>query len=252
MAQENGLTRHDLETAFRELGLREGLPVEVHSSLSSFGRVAGGAETVIAALMAVVGPSGTIVMSAYPVSKVLPLTAEDKANGLTCKVSIFPEHAHVASGMGVIADTFRQRPDVVVGRGVHRVAAWGKEAQVYAEQGYEHLLAVQGYGLLLGVDINRLSSMHSVEHCVPAAFWERFQLPADIVEKYPPDRWYVEAGNQTEASGWNKIQAEAFRKKMIREQIIGKARCLFFKAGDVVGLYREALLRDPDGLFGLP
>lgn len=37
---------------FRKIGLQEGMSVEVHSSLSSFGFVDGGADTVIDALMA--------------------------------------------------------------------------------------------------------------------------------------------------------------------------------------------------------
>ena len=58
------VTQQDLVQAFRELGVREGMALEVHSSLSSFGRVEGGAETVIAALMESVGGSGSIFITA--------------------------------------------------------------------------------------------------------------------------------------------------------------------------------------------
>ena len=46
------MNKDELITAFRAIGLREGMTLEVHSSLSSFGLVEGGAQSVIDALMA--------------------------------------------------------------------------------------------------------------------------------------------------------------------------------------------------------
>ena len=86
------LTQVNIESGLRRLGLEEGQIVEVHSSLSSFGRVNGGPETVINALMNVVGPEGAIVMSAYPVSKVLPLSEEEKAWGILAKVRLYDDN----------------------------------------------------------------------------------------------------------------------------------------------------------------
>lgn len=57
--------RKELERGFRELGLDSGSKVVVHSSLSSFGRVEGGAETVVDALLNVVRPSGTVVAPTF-------------------------------------------------------------------------------------------------------------------------------------------------------------------------------------------
>jgi aminoglycoside 3-N-acetyltransferase len=53
--------RHsELTAGFRRLGLPEGRVVFVHASLSSLGWVVGGAETVVRALLAAVGPAGTL------------------------------------------------------------------------------------------------------------------------------------------------------------------------------------------------
>lgn len=46
------------------MGLKPGMEIEVHSSLSSFGNVVGGAETVIEALMECVTEQGSIFMPA--------------------------------------------------------------------------------------------------------------------------------------------------------------------------------------------
>ena len=44
------MNKDDLVIAFRAIGLREGMTLEVHSSLRSFGQVEGGAQSVIDAL----------------------------------------------------------------------------------------------------------------------------------------------------------------------------------------------------------
>ena len=107
------LTQKDIEAGLRELGLRRGDAVEVHSSLSSFGWVEGGATTVIEALMSVVGKEGALVMSAYPVSPPIPLTEEEEARGITWKVRLLDLNSDEKTGLGAVADAFRKRPDVI-------------------------------------------------------------------------------------------------------------------------------------------
>ena len=103
------------------------MELEVHSSLKSFGYVEGGALTVIEALKEVVGCTGSIFMPALRLSPRLSISEEDEKLGITCKIKILsPDTEH--SAMGLIADTFRQMPDVLTGDGVFRVSAWGKNA----------------------------------------------------------------------------------------------------------------------------
>jgi aminoglycoside 3-N-acetyltransferase len=54
------VTRSQLERGLRALGVRPRSIVMVHTSLRSFGWVVGGSETVIGALLAAVGPGGTV------------------------------------------------------------------------------------------------------------------------------------------------------------------------------------------------
>lgn len=88
---DKALTKEDPAQAFGAIGVRAGMALKVHSSLSSFGRVEGGVETVIAALMESVGESGSIFMPALRLSPVLPLTDEDRALGITTKIRVLPE-----------------------------------------------------------------------------------------------------------------------------------------------------------------
>ena len=246
------LTRTDVETGLRTLGLADGMAIEVHSSLSAFGTVDGGAETVIDALMNVIGPDGALVMPAFPYSPPQPLSDEDQARGIVLKLRLLTPDASERTGMGVIADTFRRRPDVVTGPGFHRTCAWGKDVDKHS-QSFQHLLDIDGWALLLGVDIHSLSTMHYAEHRaggVPAGITACFAAGADLKVDYPPDKWYVEVGSTPE-DGWGKIQAEAFRRGLIRQRLIGSARCLLFRAAAVTAIFEEALRADPYGLFGV-
>ncbi|MCH2661659.1 AAC(3) family N-acetyltransferase, partial [bacterium] len=54
-----------LAADFQRLGLTAGDTVFVHSALSTLGHVEGGADTVIAALLSVVGHSGTLAAPAF-------------------------------------------------------------------------------------------------------------------------------------------------------------------------------------------
>ena len=243
------LTQVDIESGLRRLGLEEGQIVEVHSSLSSFAWVNGGPDTVINALMNVVGPEGAIVMSAYPVSKVLPLSEEEKAWGILAKVRLYDDDYRGPTGMGVIADEFCHRPGTILGPGPHRVCAWGKNAKQLS-QGYHVLLEMDGWVLLLGVDIERCSSMHQAEkYPLPPEIAHYFELPPEISQRYSDD-FYVAYG-QTPENAWLKIQAQAEQQGIIKIGQVGQATCRFFKARPVVTAYGEGLRTDPWTLYGV-
>jgi aminoglycoside N3'-acetyltransferase len=244
-----GLTQSKIEDGLRQLGLTRGDAVEVHSSLSNFGWVEGGAATVVDALMNIVGNEGSLVMSAYPVSKPLPLTKKEKARGILAMVQTFDEDYDGPTGMGRIADEFRQRPGTILGEGFHRVCAWGHNAQLHSK-GYEYLLEIDGSVLLLGVGLGNCSSMHQAEKVgIPLEITEFFKVPDDIRRDYPEDM-YISYGS-TPDDAWGKVWKEAEDRGLIKRRRIGEADCKLFKARPVVGMYEEALRTDPFGLFGV-
>jgi aminoglycoside N3'-acetyltransferase len=244
------LTRTDIEDGLRRLGLAQGDAVEVHSSLSSFGWVEGGAVTVVDALMNVVGEEGALVMSAYPVSKPLPLTDAERARGILAKVRIYGEDYDGPTGMGAIADAFRARPGTVLGTGIHRVCAWGYDAERHS-RGYRYLLEIDGWALLLGMGIGCCSSMHQAESVdIPAEITRVFELPDDLRRDYPEDMYYIAYGSAPD-DAWEKVRAEAERRGLIKRHRIGNAECMLFKARSVVGIYEYARRTDPFGLYGI-
>jgi aminoglycoside N3'-acetyltransferase len=254
------LSQCDIVDGLKMLGLEPGMAIEVHSSLSRFGPVEGGAPTVINALIEAVGEQGAIVMTADLISPLLPLTEEDKARGIYAKVRLLDENADCKSGMGVIADTFRKRPNTCLGKGVHRVCAWGRDAELHS-QGFKYLLSIDGWALLIGVDINRCSSMHIAEETVklPREIYAHFELPEAIQQEldraYPDSEgWYVQYNGPhapVADDAWGKVVLEAERRGLIRRGQIGQAECMLFKVKSVVNIFEDFRRTDPFKLFGI-
>lgn len=239
----------ELIEELKKIGIREGMNLEVHSSLSSFGFVDGGADTVIDALMECVTEQGSIFMPSLCLSPELMLTEEDKRLGITTKIKILPENS-LRTAMGMIADTFRQREGVVTGSGVIRTSGWGLHGDMAASGGLDYVIANGGKALLLGVDIYKLTAMHYVEEPLPAEIRNRFAPTEEVNRKYPADQWLIECG-EFPTKPWYIIQDMAYQRGMIRDGYIGKCKYMFFNIGDVVGIYKEMLEQNPYKLYGL-
>lgn len=170
--------RHDLLDAFRAAGLGPGQAVIVHASLSSLGYVCGGAQTVIEALIACVGPEGTLMM---PTQSWKNLDPEDGVHwevppelwqDIRDNWPAYDPATTPTNTMGAVAELFRRWPGAV--RSPHparSVAAWGRHAQYLAG---EHDLSnifgdgsplgrlydLDGKVLLIGVGHDKNTSLH--------------------------------------------------------------------------------------------
>jgi len=175
------LTKDILVRDLKRLGVREGITMIVHSSLSSLGWVCGGAVTVIQALMETVTEEGTIVMptqttyNSEPSYWQNPPVPGDWWEPIREHMPTYDPYVSPTRGMGVIVETFRSFPGVI--RSAHpsySFAAWGKDKEkiIFGHSidygfGEESPLAriydVDGYVLLLGVDYDSNTSMHLAE-----------------------------------------------------------------------------------------
>ena len=98
------------------LGVKKGDVLVVHSSLKSMGKVDGGANTVIDALIEVVGKEGTILFPALTYSPCYSTLKFDVKNTPSC--------------VGYISEVFRNRPDIIRSfHPTHSVCAFGKFAK---------------------------------------------------------------------------------------------------------------------------
>ncbi|MEO0995322.1 MAG: AAC(3) family N-acetyltransferase [Pseudomonadota bacterium] len=166
----------------RRLGVIPGEVLMVHASLSALGPVKGGAETVVDALLAAIGPEGTLVMPAFlEVAVCVEGIVESAPHALIEKArETFPtDPANARSEMGAIPEALRTRPGTQ--RSAHpttSVIATGPRAAEVLEphpvawatgvaSPFARMTEMDAQMLLLGVGFNRLSLLHHAEGLVP-------------------------------------------------------------------------------------
>jgi aminoglycoside 3-N-acetyltransferase len=117
------VTKLDIEDGLKKIGLSKGDVVAVHGSLSSFGRVEGGAETVVDALLDVLGAEGTLVVPTF-----------------TYGLDVY-DPKESPSMVGAISEAVRKRTNALRSlHPTHSVAAIGELADVVTE-GHEKVHA---------------------------------------------------------------------------------------------------------------
>jgi aminoglycoside 3-N-acetyltransferase len=158
------VNKADILASLREIGIRPGSGLMVHSSLKSFGYVQGGAQTVIAALMEALTPEGTLLMPSF----------NHEAPFRPGGPGYFqPEETPTTNG--AIPDAFWRMPGVYRSLNpTHAFAAWGKHARRYTEFHHQTLTmgpqsplgllyADDGFCLLMGVGYAANTFHHVVE-----------------------------------------------------------------------------------------
>ena len=110
------ILKEDILAAFRELGIRQGMTVMTHTSLSSLGYVCGGAQTVIEALLETVTREGTIVMPTQSWKNLDPDVgvhseiSEADWQRLRDHWPAYDKRLTPTQTMGTVAEMFRQWP----------------------------------------------------------------------------------------------------------------------------------------------
>ncbi|MCB9422194.1 MAG: AAC(3) family N-acetyltransferase [Ardenticatenaceae bacterium] len=175
-------TRRSLADDLRQLDIKPGMTVLVHSSLKSIGWVNGGPVTVIQALQDVLTSAGTLVMPSHsgdlsdPAHWQNPPIPQDWHELVRQTMPAFEPALTPTRGMGRIAELFRTWPDVQ--RSSHpqvSFAAWGQQARFVTDNhglsnslGEKSPLArvydLAGYVLLLGVGYDSNTSFHLAEY----------------------------------------------------------------------------------------
>lgn len=175
-------TRQSLAADLERLGLRPGIAVIVHSSLSSLGWVCGGAVALVQALMDVLTPDGTLVMPAHsgylsePSHWRNPPVPQDWWQVIRETMPAYEPAITPTNGLGAVPETFRKFPGVL--RSSHpngSFCAWGRQAE-FVTAGHEldylfgdgsplaRVYDLEGCVLLIGVGYNRNTSLHLAEY----------------------------------------------------------------------------------------
>lgn len=172
------LTRAGLADDLRELGLTNGHVVMVHAAFSKVGAVLGGPDSLVDAVLDVVGPEGTLL--SYQDWELNVDVWDDEGrilNSLREHVPPFdPATARPARDHGIIASTIATRPGVRrSGNPGASVAALGARAAEFVadhplDYGYgpdspfARLVEADGQVLMVGAPLDTMTLLHHAEH----------------------------------------------------------------------------------------
>jgi aminoglycoside 3-N-acetyltransferase len=166
----------------RELGLRDGDTVLVHSSLSALGWVCGDAQAVVDGLRRTVTESGTVVVPTHtgqytdPTVWSNPPVPDDWIGTIRDERPPFRPESTPTRSMGAIPECFRSYPDVVRSRHpTNSFAAWGADAEaIVVGHRYDYGLGESspladvydrdGSVLMLGTGYDTNTSLHLAEY----------------------------------------------------------------------------------------
>ena len=134
MSTDKVVSKEQIVVDLQKLGLKHGDLVNVKASLSSIGKVEGGAKTVIDAILEVIGDEGTLVSEAFIAEFLFPLTPKQKS---VISSDSLPTYA------GAIASTMTKYPNSY--RSLHPVQKFVAIGAQAKELMYNHTAQTYAY-----------------------------------------------------------------------------------------------------------
>lgn len=228
----------DLVADLRALGVLPRCVLLVHTSFKTIGPVDGGPDGFIDALIEAVGPDGTIVMPSW--------SQEDD-------YLFVPEHSTCREDLGVVADTFWRRDDVLRGTHAFAVAARGPEAEYITSapfivpphapnSGVALVHDLDGWVLLAGVDHDADTTVHLGELSAGAPYRQAKQIL--VLEDGIPR--LVEYGeNDSCCRGFKMVGGWLDARGLQRKGRLGGGTAILARSRDIVTTVINELRDDP-------
>lgn len=242
------VSQGDIEAGLRRIGVRAGDTLLLHSSLKSFGHVRSGAEAVIAALQAVLGPRGTLVMPTLTL-------------GMDEQRAVF-DVSRSPSTSGKVTDVFRCLP------GVHRshhpfssaaVWGWAAEEMVGFHDGlpcsltspYGQVYLRGGCSLFMGAPLTSNSMFHVAEEIEKPRYLRYAVFPDSVVidergceHRVTSYRYNCHQTGVRRQLG--RMEAVFHEAGVLSELMVGQSRWRLVWARDNVSLSREVIRSRPE------
>lgn len=245
--------RQTLVEGFRQVGVAPGDVVLAHSAMRTFGKIEGGGDSVVDALLEVIGSRGTLVVPTFTFAH----EAEDDP---------IIDPAIDRSEMGAITEAARQRPDAL--RSVayrHSFAAIGRRAEVITQvdpalssfdlrSAFGVMLGLGAKVLLLGVTYSSSTSHHFAELVCEVPYRETISREVQVRR---PDGSLVRQSMtdyQPKSSGgsyygsrgpdFNRLGMMLKQRGVVGETFIGNAAVRSFPMRDLIDLAQVEVEKD--------
>jgi aminoglycoside 3-N-acetyltransferase len=233
-----------------ELGIHPGDVLLVHSSLSSLGWVCGAEQTVVSALMELIGSSGTLVMPTHtpdntdPANWCNPPVPESWWPVIRNSMPAFDPEVTPTKSVGRIPETFRKFPEVL--RSSHPIgsfAAWGRyAAALCAPHPLEpmfgdsspigRLYDLDSKVLLLGVGYDSCTCLHLAEYRDTGK--KRYIQEGTAMMVSGERRWVDVMIQSLETDDFNDIGSAFEKSRVVVTKTVGKAQAKVFALREIV------------------
>ncbi|MFW5866534.1 MAG: AAC(3) family N-acetyltransferase [Armatimonadota bacterium] len=242
------VTHADIVAGLGDLGLRSGDMVQVHSALSSFGYVEGGADAVVDAFLELLGPDGTLMVPTFNHGA---REAFDDAD------EVFDPRT-TRSVNGAITEAVRLRPEAHRSlHPTHPYAAIGPRAEWLTGEHLDlmtfdwrsplgKLVSSGGKICMFGVGMNACTAAHVAEtragsRCMGyRRLIRKVRLPDGAVVDARTVLWRGEGACKLE---WQAIEAEIRQRGLVRDRRIGEAQVMLFGGREMVEATYELALQ---------
>ncbi|MEU8827495.1 AAC(3) family N-acetyltransferase [Streptomyces sp. NPDC048636] len=248
-------TRGSLAAELRELGLRPGETLLVHSSLSALGWVCGGAGTVVQALLDVLGTQGTLVVPTHsgdnsdPAGWCAPPVPETWWAEIRAAMPGYDPRTTPTRGVGRIPETLRTWPGAL--RSAHpqtSFAAVGADARAIVDghaldcrlgerSPLARLEEAAARILLLGAGFGSCTAFHLAEYRIPAPVVDN----SFAVITPRGRRWRTVRDTSISEERFEELGADFARERPVLRGRVGAAEARLFALADAVG-YAETWL----------
>lgn len=242
-------TTASMAEGLRALGLGAGDIVCVHAGMKSLGLVIGGTRAVVEALIATVGPGGTIMMPAFsgdlsdPAEWRHPPVPADRIDEIRAQIPAYDPTCTPTRGIGQIAEYFRGYPGVR--RSPHpqsSFAALGPAAAaLVSEHPYDNrfgpasplgkLVDLDGRILLIGAPHDTVSLFHMTQHLVGDQ--PQIDKAAPVIE-HGERRWVAYRDIEYPIEWFVEGVAALVEGGIARTGHLGAAACLTFPAAPAI------------------
>lgn len=245
------VTYRDLITALHGLGIPRARPVIAHVSLSAFGIIQGGAESVLTALLA---NFDTLVMPTFTYKTMLTPESGPPDNGMlygsrkdqNCMAEFFRLKMPADRLMGVVPEVMRRHPQA--SRSMHPILSFAGvnaervlKAQTIVDPlgPIQTLMEENGWVVLLGVDHTVNTSIHLGERQAGRKQFVRWALTPRGVQECP--------GFPGCSDGFRALAPSL--EDSVRRLNVGQAQVQALPLEDLVEKARARVVHDPLALL---
>lgn len=239
------LTKEDIKDALKRLGVKKGMLIYVQASLKPFRFVAGGAQTMIDALMETVGYEGTIVMASPtrhlcdPMNLKKGTVPRDRMEDVRASLAPFNKKLTAPTQVGEVPVQFMRNEGVL--RSNHPMVsflAWGKYAKIIVDKHPLHfgmneesplgkLKEYNGYVVTLGIGYEKCDIFNLAQYTIMKCPIRLYSCP---IEKNGATQWIQFLDLELNHHHYREIGEVMEEKEVVKTTYLGSSIARLFSA----------------------